>query len=137
MEALPVGLLCRIMSAALTNISSAAYTQQRITAHNPLSARIARLLLRLHDLARREGYVPGAFGLTHGEIAELAVADRVATTRAVHRIEEEGLVELGYRSVRPTEALLARDDLVGEALTVFHAPDVREASPAAAVPAAS
>ena len=137
LEALPAGMLGRVMSVTLTNISSAAYTQQRITARNPLSDRIALVLLRLHDLTRREGYVPGAFSLTHGEIAELAVADRVATTRALHRMEEEGLVELGYRSVRPTEALLAREDLVGEALTVFHAPDVQRASPAAAVPAAS
>ena len=110
------------MSCALTNLSSASYTQLKTLARTPLSDRIAMLLIRLRDLAAREGRDLREIALTHGDVASLVATDRVSATRALHRLESDGLIELGYRSIGLTGLLEARADLKADTVTEFHVP---------------
>ena len=45
---------------------------------------------------------------THEEVASLVASDRASVTRALRKLKEDGLVELGYKSIRMTGALLDR-----------------------------
>lgn len=112
----------RLLSCALTNISSASFTLHKIALRTPLSDRIAMLLLSLRDLALREGFELQSAALTHEDLAALVGADRASITRALHKLEKEGCVELGYRSLALKPSLLDRPDLVCDAQTEFHRP---------------
>lgn len=88
-----------VLACALTNQAAATYMQVKIMSMPLLHDRILSLLLRLTSLAKEEGAADGAFALTHEDIASLVASDRVSVTRMLHRLRDEGLVELGYKSV--------------------------------------
>ena len=67
------------------------------------------LLLCLETLAARGGTRPDALRVTHDELASRVLSDRASVTRALHQMEGQGLVELGYRSVRITDILRESD----------------------------
>lgn len=122
LEELPGTLREQILCCALTNMMSASYTQLKTITRTPLSDRIAMLLMRVRQLAARDGSQVDEVPLTHGDIASLVAADRVSTTRALRKLEADGLVACGYRSVRFAGLLTARDDLAAEVDTEFHVP---------------
>lgn len=122
LEDLPAPIANTLLSGVLTNVSAAAFTQARITARPLVGERVVMLLLAVSDLYAREGRVLEELQLTHGELATLVASDRVSITRALHRLEEDGLVELGYRSIRILPALLGLEDLARESRTMFHNP---------------
>ena len=94
----------RILGCAYLNSAEALFLQVKMMAKVKTGDRIALLLARIDELLGREGRRLGELTLSHEDIAALVGSDRVSTTRALHRMEQEGLVELGYRSVRPTGA---------------------------------
>lgn len=122
LEALPPERLQLITCSVLTNLSAASYTQLKMVSRTPLADRIAMLFIRLRDIAASEGRPLDEVNLTHGEIATLTASDRVSSTRVLHKMEEEGLIELGYRSIRLNPALEEHSDLVSEMRTEFHIP---------------
>lgn len=124
LESLPAPYPERILGCALVNVSSASFTLQRIVSTASLHDRIALLLLHISGAEVEDTSRERSVMLTHGDVARLVSASRVATTRTLHAMEDEGLVKLGYRSIMLTDALLSREDLVSQAQTEFHVPDL-------------
>lgn len=117
---LPPTYVNTLLSSVLTNVSAAAFTQARITARPLVGERVVMLLLSMADLYAREGRKLEELHLTHGELAALVASDRVSITRALHKLEADGLVELGYRSIRALPALFDLTSLTEKAATTFH-----------------
>ena len=59
----------------------------------------------------REGRELDEVQLTHEELGCLIACDRASTTRALHKMEQEGLIELGYRCIRLLPALDTLENL--------------------------
>jgi CRP/FNR family cyclic AMP-dependent transcriptional regulator len=74
---------------------------QQIKLRDILRAR-DRVRISLQQLAEKldRGRGEVELPLTHEEIARLVGVNRVTITRVLHELEEEGLVELGHRSLR-------------------------------------
>jgi CRP/FNR family transcriptional regulator, cyclic AMP receptor protein len=75
-------------------------------AHKEVISRLASQVLRLLEddgvVDRRGGYrLPAAY--THEELAAMVGAERVAVTRAMRRLQEEGAVELRRRRIHVTD----------------------------------
>lgn len=121
-ESCPTPYALGVMSAALTNISSASYAQAKVVSKPLLSDRLAMVLIRLRDLAAREQRDLREVHLTHGELAALVSSDRASVTRALHKMEQLGLVEVGYRSIALLPKLAELADLYGDACAQFHLP---------------
>jgi|GEM_PF-1053141 len=105
LEELPSASSHKILSCTLMNLMVAAYSQSRVMANMRLYDRIVAMLVRLKELCLRDGEGLRPISLTHGDVAALVASDRASVTRALHKIEQEGLVELGYRSLTPTPAI--------------------------------
>jgi CRP/FNR family cyclic AMP-dependent transcriptional regulator len=95
-----VGL--RMMELLAERLSS---TSERMAeaAHKPVLSRLASQILRLLEdegvVEREGGYrLPSAY--THEELGAMIGAKRVAVTRALRRLQEEGAVELRQRRIR-------------------------------------
>lgn len=100
----------------LTNQSAAAFVQSRIMSKSVLWDRVATMLLCLHGLVSRERCADDdGLGITHGDVAFLVGSDRVSVTRVLHRMRDEGLIDMGYKRIVPKEGLLQREDLMREA----------------------
>ena len=80
------------------------------------------LLLALCELKLREDDELVSVGMTHGDLATLIAADRASATRVLHKLADEGYVELGYKSLALGKRILERDDLAHEVRTEFHRP---------------
>lgn len=61
------------------------------------------VLLHLRELTSREGRELDEVQLTHEELACLIACDRASTTRALHKMEQDGVIELGYRRMQDIE----------------------------------
>lgn len=109
LEALPTPQAERILSCSFMNIANALYLQERMVAKVKTGERIGLLVERIGMLLQREGRTLDELALSHGDLAVLTGSDRVSATRALHRLEQDGLVELGYRSIRPCEGFLRRE----------------------------
>ncbi len=123
LESTPQAYALAVMSSALTNLSSAAYAQEKLVSRPLLSERIALLIIRLRHLAAREGRDLDEIRLTHEELAALVASDRTSVSRALQRMAQDGLVELGYRRIKPTagfDSLEGLDALRGDACAQFH-----------------
>ena len=77
------------------------FAQVEMLSKTRVTDRIAILLARLNELLAREGRSMDELRLSHADIAGLIAADRVSVTRALRKMEEDGQVQLGYRSVAP------------------------------------
>ncbi len=95
----------KILAASLYNQSTGALFQSMISSRPLLCQRLAMLLLCLQALAARGGTRIDELRVTHDELASRVLSDRASVTRALHQMEAQGLVELGYRSVLVTEKL--------------------------------
>lgn len=89
----------KVLSCALLNQSTSAFTLSKIIAKRALYDRILALLLYLRDLTGRTGKEMSTFGITHEEIAMLVHSDRVSTTRVLHKMRDDGLIDIGYKSI--------------------------------------
>lgn len=122
LESLPSATVANLVSRTLINLSSASYAQIKMLSKPLASDRITMLLARLKELSSQEGRDLTQVRLTHSDIAALISSDRVSVTRALHKMEESGLVELGYRSLQITETLDAQEELVDDSHGEFHRP---------------
>lgn len=101
LEELPTPQREKILSCLLVNTTSAMFAQVEMLSKTRVTDRIAILLARLNELLAREGRSMDELRLSHADIAGLIAADRVSVTRALRKMEEDGQVQLGYRSVAP------------------------------------
>lgn len=109
----------RVICCALINESTSAFMQAKIAAKRSIYDRILALLLYLHDLTGRNGTKQYTFALTHEEIAQLISADRVSTTRVLRRMGEEGVVDVGYKSVTLRHDVLSGNEKKYQVHTQF------------------
>lgn len=121
-ESAPAPYSLGVISVALTNISSASYSQAKAMSKPLLADRLAMVLIRLRDLAARERRDLREVHITHGELAALVASDRASVTRALHKMEQDGLVEAGYRSIVLKPDLDELKSLHGDACAQFHLP---------------
>lgn len=109
-----------IVSCALTNISAATYTRVRTLAQPLVHERLLFLFLTIDELLARERRPFDCLGLTHDELASLVGSDRVSVTRSLHRLEEEGIIKLGYRRIDLLDGWRARAQAAAVPATRFH-----------------
>ena len=95
----------KILSKSFVNMSAAALNQCAITSKSSLRDRIALLLAILQDLAGKSGTHIDVLHITHDEIAQHVISDRGSVTRMLKRMEQDGDVELGYRSIKINESM--------------------------------
>lgn len=112
-ESAPAPWSLGAISCALTNLSSASYAQAKTVAQPLLANRIAMVLLHLRELTSREGRELDEVQLTHEELACLIACDRASTTRALHKMEQDGVIELGYRRMQDIEIGVSLNASVG------------------------
>lgn len=81
------------------------FFQARVAAQMKAADKIHMFLGRIAQLARRsdEGFCKIALG--QANLALLAGSDRMSAGRALHKMKQEGLIELGYRCIRLLPAL--------------------------------
>lgn len=99
LENYPASYGQRVLSCALVNQTSSAFTQTKIVSRQSLYNRIVMLLLHLRDLTGRTGLAQTEFAITHEEIATLISANRVSTTRVLSKMHRDGVIDLGYKSI--------------------------------------
>lgn len=109
LETLPGDRQQQILAASAYNQATGALIQSMISSRPLVGQRLALLLCALHSLVRRSGQEPGALRVTHDELAALTLSDRASVTRALHQLQNDGLVTLGYRAVTVSESLLAQN----------------------------
>lgn len=122
-EAQPYPYSQVVLSATLTNQVSCSLTQAKIVSRPALRDRIILLLLCLKRLAAQSGGEGDSFAITHEDVASLVASDRVSTTRVLHKIRDEGLIELGYKSIKLLPAIDKVHDLAQDAESVFYTVD--------------
>lgn len=120
LEQRPSAEVANLLSRALINVSTASYSHIKMLTRPLISDRIVMLLARLRELSAQEGRTLDQVKLTHSDIATLITSDRGSVARALHKMEKEGLVELGYRSLHLNEALDEQEELVGDSHGEFH-----------------
>ena len=99
LEELPGPLPQQILSRALVNMSTAALMQSMAVSKPLLRERVEFLLAVLRELSARGGSPIETLNVTHSEIAQIVASDRASVTRLLNKLEHEGVVELGYRSI--------------------------------------
>ena len=111
----------RVLACALLNLSGASYALSKILLQSLLYDRVSMMLVYLQRLKARGGTDEATLALGHATIADLVGADRVAVTRTLHKLEENGLVKLGYRSIGLLPALF--ESYPAESVSpMFHIP---------------
>lgn len=105
LEELENSELGRILCCSLLNLSSASFCLTKILLESLLYDRVAQLLVYLHYLLVQGGENNDVLCLGHAAIAEILGIDRASTTRTLHKLENDGLIELGYRSIRLLEPI--------------------------------
>lgn len=122
LEALPGCGSHRILSCALTNIVEASCAQLRTVSKTSLQERVVLLLARLRNLSLRQGQELSEVRLTHEEIAELVASDRASVTRTLRKLKEDGTIELGYKTIRLTDAFKSYADSCPDMYANFQIP---------------
>lgn len=105
LEDLPKPAPEKILSKAFVNMSAAALNQCAIMSKPSLRDRVALLLAILQNLAALSGAHIDVLHITHGEIAQHVMSDRGSVTRLLNKMEQEGDVELGYRSIKVNRSM--------------------------------
>ncbi len=122
LELLPGAESGSIISCALTNWSAATFEMLKLYSPSRKSERMAMLLKYIRQQSGRLGSSLSAIKLSHDELAELLRSDRASVTRALHRLEEDGLVSLGYKSVTLCDDFDQRVQAYGDLELMFHVP---------------
>lgn len=102
LESMPFAKAQQVMSCCFANVSASVYTQSKVLSGKSLYNRILVLLLSIQDLANRADKDRSVINLTHEEIAQLVAADRASTTRVLKKMREDGVIELGYKTISIT-----------------------------------
>lgn len=123
LEEKPPVVANQIMSCVLTNQFCSVSTMMKVVSHQSLQDRIISLLLFFREMASRNEPDIKTFHITHSELSMLVASDRVSTTRALHKIRNEGYIDLGYKSITLLPSILDRVDLLTDARTEFYIPD--------------
>lgn len=118
----------RLLISALTNQASSAFTQAKVVSRNTIYERVLALLLYIHDLTARGDTRRSSLSLTHEEVATLVLSDRVSVTRALHKMRNDGLIELGYKSITLCESALDEHSALRIAPTQYLIADQEYAS---------
>lgn len=113
--------LGRMLCCSLLNLSSASFCLTKILSETFLYDRIAQMLVYMGELMVRGGENGDALGLGHASLAQILGVDRASTTRALHKLESDGLIELGYRSIRLLEPIYQRVS-ADQVRPTFHIP---------------
>ena len=120
LESLPPAESHRVISCALTNWSAASFELMKLTTRGKKSERLALFLKHLFDQSGRAGKPLSAIRLTHDDIAFLLRSDRVSVTRALHSLEDAGLVSLGYKTISPSEDFDVKASSFGDIDMFYH-----------------
>lgn len=88
-----------VLSYSLTNQTTASLILSKINTLPLIRDRILALLIQLRSMSDSESESEPSFSLTHDDISVLVAADRTSTTRTLHKLRDDGLVELGYKSI--------------------------------------
>lgn len=107
LETLTLSFSHKILSAAFTNQSTAAFTLAAIRAQSFIYDRVRGLLLYLRDLSHSKDEKITSFGITHEEVAMLVGANRMAVSRVLKKMQDDGLVEYSYKSISLTHKMIA------------------------------
>lgn len=89
----------RLISCAVTNWTAASFELLKLYSRMRKNERVALLLKCLREQSGRLGDPLSTIKLSHDEIAFLLRSDRASVTRALHALEDEGLVTLGYKTI--------------------------------------
>lgn len=99
LDSLPSRESNRIISYALTNWSSASFGLLKLYSHPRKDKRLALLLGYLRAQSGRICSPLSTIKLSHDELSALIRSDRASVTRALHKLEDEGIVSCGYKCV--------------------------------------
>lgn len=99
LESLTTAESNRIISCSLTNWAAASFELLKLYSHGRKDERVAMLLKFLREQSGRAGEPLSVIRLSHDELAFLLRSDRAAVTRALHGLEADGLVRLGYKTI--------------------------------------
>ena len=121
-EALPPLQSQQVMASTFMNASCSMYYQSRIMAKTKATDRVLMLLGRIAQLGQRSD--PGFSKIPLGQagLAVLAGSERMCVGRALHHLEEEGLIRLGYRSIELLDAFFTSQHPELESLAGFKVP---------------
>ena len=122
LEALPPAMANRIVASSLTNWSAAAFEMMKLRSLSRKSERLALLLRYLREQSGRLGSPLSAIRLSHDELATLLHSDRASVTRALHGLEKDGLVSLGYKTITLCDDFDRRAKDYGSLELAFHVP---------------
>lgn len=106
METLSQSFSHKILCSAFTNVSTAAFTLSALKAQSFNNSRVIGLLLYLRDLSRHKESKTTTFEITHEEIALIIAANRMAVSRILKKMQEDGLIEYSYKSITLTEKMI-------------------------------
>lgn len=110
----------RIMSCALTNWCAASFELLKLYSYGKKNVRLALFLKYLQEQSDRCGGPVSTFRLSHDELAYLIRSDRASVTRALHSLEHEGLVSLGYKTICLCENFGERVAAYGDLKLTYH-----------------
>lgn len=125
-EALPPSAANRVLASSLTNWSAATFQMQKLRSQSRKTERMALLLRYIREQSGRLGNPLSVIRLSHDELARLLGADRASVTRALHSLEQDGLISLGYKTVTLCKDFDTRAEEYGELDLAFHVPSVEE-----------
>lgn len=119
LESMPIMYAQRVMNYNSTSQFAAAFAQMKVLSQHTLYEKILMLFMVLRNMMGKEDCPVVTFGITHEDIAMLVASDRVSATRVLHRMKDEGCIDLGYKSVVVNFDRFDRGDLMENARMSF------------------
>ena len=108
LEELPQTTSHRIICCSFISQSISSFTQTKIVSKKSLYERILALLLYLQDMTGRQERGHETLEVTHEEISMLVASDRASVTRVLHKMSDDGILSIGYKSITLHNENLAR-----------------------------
>lgn len=99
LEELPRITAHQIICCSFVSQTVSSFTQTKILSKKTLYERILALLLYLQDMTGRQEIEYSKLQLTHEEVASLIASDRASVTRVLHKMEADGILSIGYKSI--------------------------------------
>ena len=119
LELMPPSYQQEVLSNVMTSQVTAMLSQVKMTSRQSYVERALFLLLRLYCLSD-DIKKTRTIKITHSEIATLIGSDRVTATRALHKARDDEYIELGYTTVKLTDKLLSRSDIIKDVSAEFY-----------------
>ena len=99
LEELPQSVSHQIICCSFISQSISSFTQTKIVSKKSLYERILALLLYLQDMTGRQEIEHTTLEVTHEEISMLVASDRASVTRVLHKMSDDGILSIGYKSI--------------------------------------